>query len=169
LKKKYLDSENKKWEVDFSKSEEYFKINSIEFEDDYLSTNFTIQKNDNSSLWIIEDGKKTLARFSRIGDSWWVHYKGKITIWSEMSLATNTNQIEDAGSLIAPMPGKILKMCVNEGENVTSGQDLVLMEAMKMEHRITSPIAGTVTKIHFNEGQQVEQGNLLIEVEEIED
>ena len=42
-----------------------------------------------------------------------------------MNLATNTNQIEDAGSLIAPMPGKILKMCVNEGENVTSGSRFV--------------------------------------------
>ena len=119
-------------------------------------------------MWIIIDGKKTIANFSRIGDNWWIHYNGKITIWAEMNLATSTNQTEEAGSLVAPMPGKILKLCVKEGESVSSGQDLVFMEAMKMEHRITSPIEGTVTKIHFNEGQQVEQGNLLIEVEELE-
>ena len=52
---------------------------------------------------------------------------------------------------------------------MSSGQELVYMEAMKMEHRITSPIDGIVGKIYFEEGQQVEQGNLLIEVDELEE
>ena len=168
MKKKYVDSDYNKWEVDFSKLEENFSINSILINDEKLSGNIVIQKNNNHSLWIVNSGKKTLAHFSRIGDTWWVHYQGRVTTWSEMNLASNTNQIEEVGSLIAPMPGKIMKLCVTEGEIVSSGQELLYMEAMKMEHKIASPINGTVTKIHFNEGQQVEQGSLLMEVDELE-
>ncbi len=169
MKKNYVDSENNKWDIVFSKLDAGFQIDSVVMDEVIIAEDYCIEENNKNSIWIIEDGKKSLAHFSRIDGIWWVHYRGKITTWSEMSISTNVGQIEEIGSLTAPMPGKILKLCVVEGESVSSGQELVYMEAMKMEHRITSPIDGIVGNIYFEEGQQVEQGNLLIEVDELEE
>ena len=168
MKKSYVDSVHKKWDVTFSKVEENFKIESVQNEEGIVAEDYHIEEHGKNSLWIIEDGKKSLAHFCRIGETWWVHYRGKISTWSEMNSASSSGVTEEVGSLTAPMPGKILKLCVTEGEQVSSGQELVFMEAMKMEHRITSPIDGIVGNIYFEEGQQVEQGNLLIEVNELD-
>ncbi len=69
---------------------------------------------------------------------------------------------QDRGSLHAPMPGKVVKVEVAEGDVVDQGQVLVVMEAMKMEHTLRSPHAGTVTAVHTSAGEQVEAGQTLI-------
>ncbi len=71
-----------------------------------------------------------------------------------------------SGSLEAGMPGLVLDVPVSEGDLVERGQTLVLLEAMKMELRISAPFAGQVAKIHCVEGQVVERGQLLVELEE---
>ncbi|MFJ6215969.1 biotin carboxylase N-terminal domain-containing protein [Streptomyces sp. NPDC092296] len=65
------------------------------------------------------------------------------------------------GSLLAPMPGTVLRVAVAEGEPVAAGQAVLWLEAMKMEHRVTAPGAGTVTELRVRPGQQVELGALL--------
>lgn len=65
----------------------------------------------------------------------------------------------------APMPGKVLQVAVTEGDQVSAGQVLMVMEAMKMEHRIEAPSAGTVTKVHFAEGDLVDHGAHLLDFE----
>ncbi|CAM2008900.1 biotin/lipoyl-containing protein [Acanthopleuribacter pedis] len=65
----------------------------------------------------------------------------------------------------APMPGKVLQVAVAEGDQVEAGQVLMVMEAMKMEHRIEAPAAGTVTKLHFGEGDLVDHGAHLLDFE----
>ncbi len=78
-----------------------------------------------------------------------------------------TRQIEeDSGSLHAPMPGKILRIGALEGAEVTEGQVLIVMEAMKMEHSIRSPHDGTVAEVRCREGDQVEADAVLVVVEE---
>lgn len=69
-----------------------------------------------------------------------------------------------AGSLEAAMPGLVLDVLVTEGEEVSQGQPLVLLSAMKMELRIAAPAAGRVAKIHCQAGQVVERGQVLVEV-----
>lgn len=69
------------------------------------------------------------------------------------------------GSLDAQMPGQIVAVLVDEGQTVEAGQPLVLIEAMKMELRVTAPAAGVVTTIHCREGDVVERGQRLVEVE----
>ena len=71
----------------------------------------------------------------------------------------------DRGSLHAPMPGKVVKVDVTEGDRVDEGQILVVMEAMKMEHTLRSPHSGTVTSVHTAAGDQVEAGQTLVVVE----
>lgn len=66
--------------------------------------------------------------------------------------------------LTAPMPGQVTKVFVNEGDKVSRGDALVVMEAMKMEHSIFAPEDGTVKKIFHPVGDKVAMGEKLIEV-----
>ena len=63
--------------------------------------------------------------------------------------------------LTAPMPGRILRVLVEVGQQVEGGQGLMVMEAMKMENELRSPQAGTVRELGAREGQAVETGTLL--------
>ena len=66
-----------------------------------------------------------------------------------------------AGGLVAPMPGTVLAVHAAPGDTVAQGQLLMIVEAMKMEHRITAPAAGTVTEVRARPGDQVSGGDLL--------
>ena len=68
------------------------------------------------------------------------------------------------GLVSAPMPGKVLRVLVKEGESVKTGQGLLVLEAMKMENEIPAPMDGVVKKIHVKEGDTVNTGDPLIEI-----
>ena len=74
-----------------------------------------------------------------------------------------------AGSLLAPMPGSVVRVLVEPGAAVDGGQPLVVLEAMKMEHTVNAPVAGTVTEVRVQAGQQVEAGAVLVVVDNQED
>ena len=69
------------------------------------------------------------------------------------------------GDIIAPMPGKVIALDVAEGDSVTAGQRLMVLEAMKMEHALTAPFDGTVTQLSASEGAQVQVEAVLAVVE----
>ncbi|MFD0028145.1 acetyl/propionyl/methylcrotonyl-CoA carboxylase subunit alpha [Streptomyces sp. NPDC055059] len=75
---------------------------------------------------------------------------------------------QEPGSLLAPMPGTVVRLAegLAEGVTVAAGQPLIWLEAMKMEHRITAPASGTLTVLHAAPGRQVEVGALLAVVQE---
>ncbi|HUR75635.1 MAG TPA: biotin carboxylase N-terminal domain-containing protein [Sporichthya sp.] len=68
-----------------------------------------------------------------------------------------------AGGLVAPMPGSVVRVLVGDGATVTAGTPLLVLEAMKMEHTITSPSDGVVT-LNVAAGTQVERGAVLVEL-----
>ena len=70
------------------------------------------------------------------------------------------------GGLAAPMPGTVLAVHVAAGDAVAGGQLLMIVEAMKMEHRITAPHPGTVRDIRARPGEQVAAGDLLAVIDE---
>jgi 3-methylcrotonyl-CoA carboxylase alpha subunit len=72
---------------------------------------------------------------------------------------------DHGGSLTAPMPGKIIAIGVKAGDAVKSGDMLLVMEAMKMEHTISSPTDGTVQEVFFSVGDQVADGAELIAIQ----
>lgn len=74
----------------------------------------------------------------------------------------------DPGSLLAPMPGTVVRLAdgLAPGAAVVAGQPLIWLEAMKMEHRILAPASGTLTALHAAPGHQVEVGALLAVVQE---
>ncbi|WP_332692770.1 acetyl/propionyl/methylcrotonyl-CoA carboxylase subunit alpha [Devosia sp.] len=71
---------------------------------------------------------------------------------------------EHEGGLTAPMPGKIISISVRAGDKVKSGDALLVMEAMKMEHTIHAPSDGTVEELFFDVGDQVSDGAELIAI-----
>lgn len=74
-----------------------------------------------------------------------------------------TDPVEELqpGSLVAPMPGRVLRIAVAAGEHVAAGQPLLWLEAMKMEHVVAAPAAGTLAELIVQVGQQVEVGAVL--------
>ena len=71
-------------------------------------------------------------------------------------------KVATKGDLTSPMPGRVLKIMVQEGGKVKKGGLLLVVEAMKMEHSIKAPRAGVVEKIFFRAGEQVEGGAQLL-------
>jgi biotin carboxyl carrier protein len=67
--------------------------------------------------------------------------------------------------VVAPMPGRILRVLVARGDEVSHRQGLVVIEAMKMENELTAPKAGTVKDVAVAEGTSVEAGRLLVVIE----
>ena len=69
------------------------------------------------------------------------------------------------GAILAPMPGRVIAVEVEQGAAVTKGQRLVVLEAMKMEQALLAPFDGTVAELKVVEGAQVSEGTLLVRIE----
>ena len=113
-------------------------------------------------LWLELDGRKHKATATKVGDVWWVHVLGH-TLQFEVIEPGAVGSDDDKG-LIAPMPGKILEVHVKVGQTVSAGETLMIMEAMKMEHKITAGSDGVIESIFYQQGDQVEQGTELLSI-----
>jgi biotin carboxyl carrier protein len=74
-------------------------------------------------------------------------------------------EAEGRQPIVAPMPGKVVRLLVKAGEQVETGQGLLVVEAMKMQNEIRSPKSGTVERVLAKEGQAVNAGEVLAWVE----
>jgi biotin carboxyl carrier protein len=72
---------------------------------------------------------------------------------------------EGSQRVVAPMPGRVIKVLVKTGDAVAARQGLVVVEAMKMENELRSPTAGTVTEVRVTEGMSVEANAVLVVVD----
>ncbi len=70
------------------------------------------------------------------------------------------------GSLLAPMPGSVLRIGAAVGDTVIAGQPLIWLEAMKMEHTVTAPGDGVLVELNVEPGQQVDVGAVLARVDD---
>jgi acetyl/propionyl-CoA carboxylase alpha subunit len=118
------------------------------------------------SLELEIDGKleRILASSSREG--LWFHYRGE-TYFSQKSKSSRARKHEETSGedIQAPMPGKITKVLVKDGQEVKAKQTLVVMEAMKMEYNLRANAEGKVKKVYCSENEQVVQDQLLVEFE----
>ena len=76
------------------------------------------------------------------------------------------NSGDRSKTVIAPIPGTLVSIAVKEGDSVTPGQELCLLEAMKMKNAIRSTRAGSIAKIFVKAGDRVSQGQALVEYAE---
>ena len=77
-------------------------------------------------------------------------------------IAHSADGAKEAGGLAAPMPGKVIAFLARVGDQVTEGQPLAVMEAMKMEHTIAAPRDGTIAELLYAVGDQVNEGGELL-------
>jgi 3-methylcrotonyl-CoA carboxylase alpha subunit len=91
-------------------------------------------------------------------------YEAVVKIVPKAARKTGVKTLSE-GSLQSPMPGKIFKILLGSGDVVKTGDPVLIVEAMKMEHMIRAPKDGTIKEIFFKEGEQVQGGVLLCEIE----
>ncbi|HEU4745470.1 MAG TPA: biotin/lipoyl-containing protein [Anaerolineales bacterium] len=117
-------------------------------------------------LWI--DNKRVVAYVSSDNTKRWVTINGQTLVLTKSSEARRGSHAghHTAGELTAPMPGQVRTVNVREGDTVTKGQTLLVLEAMKMEIRIQAPQDGVVTKSFVEQGQTVEREQILMEIEQ---
>lgn len=84
----------------------------------------------------------------------------RVTVFNPRQYYQRADQL--GGQLAAPMPGTVVAILVEKGHDVTMGDPLITIEAMKMEHTIYAPSAGTVTETYFSVGDQVAEGDELL-------
>ncbi|BBY57616.1 acetyl/propionyl/methylcrotonyl-CoA carboxylase subunit alpha [Mycolicibacterium sarraceniae] len=114
---------------------------------------------------LADDGVATAFAVSRYGAEVFVDSPlGPVTLTAVPRFPEPGSTIEK-GSLLAPMPGAVIRLGAALGDTVTLGQPLVWLEAMKMEHTITAPADGVLTQLDVHVGQQVDVGAVLARVE----
>jgi len=110
------------------------------------------------------DGSRHPAVVRADGSRVLVFCEGRTFVF-ERGEARRSRVGEPSGDLLAPMPGRIRRALVGEGERVTRGQVVLVLEAMKMEHAIRSPRDGVVARLAHAEGELVEAGAELALIE----
>lgn len=115
---------------------------------------------------IILNGVEKKAHIEKIGTKYWVHLNGE-TIVVDL-LQSNKRSKSGGGSendkIVSPMPGKITKIFVKEGDHVKQGQALLVMEAMKMEYTLKADLDGLVEKTFCQLNDMVPVGKVLIQL-----
>lgn len=123
---------------------------------------------EDGKLVLLIDGKRVTAYVSSKNAKRWVTVNGQTFVLTKSSGTRRSGHggQHAAGELTAPMPGQVRAVNVSEGETVTKGQTLLVLEAMKMEIRIHALQDGVVKKLSVKQGQTVEREQVLIDVEE---
>ena len=150
------DNQGRRWQITIGSAEAICDDESVPNEH-----TFEIDARPNR-IWV--DGQ--LAHVVKVGDDWWVHLDGCIHVISIDEQGASGSG--DDGGMTAPMPGKILEILCSIGDQVEQGQTLIVMEAMKMEHRIAANGPGEIVAIHHEVGEQVDAGATLIDIEDSE-
>jgi len=117
-------------------------------------------------LELLIDGERVVAYVSSDGAKRWVTIHGQTSLLTKQSGARRSGGggLHTAGELTAPMPGQVRAVNVSEGDAVTKGQTLLVLEAMKMEIRIQAPMDGVVKRLFVKQGQTVEREQVLAEL-----
>ncbi len=81
-----------------------------------------------------------------------------------VSIPKKKTSIAAAGAVTSPLPGVVKQILVKEGDSVSEGDTVLILEAMKMESEIASTATGIVKKIHISDGASVQEGEVLVEI-----
>ena len=127
--------------------------------------NVEILGTQDGQLNLLIDGERVTAYVSSDNAKRWATINGRTYLLTKQSGSRKSGgKYDHSGELIAPMPGQVRAVNVIEGDTVTKGQTLMILEAMKMEIRIQTPIDGKVKKLFVKQGDTVEREQMLIEI-----
>jgi acetyl/propionyl-CoA carboxylase alpha subunit len=123
------------------------------------------ERGDGDMSLALDDHRQPVTVRGGDKDAWWVHVGGQAysLIWMSPLPEAGRSQAAE-GSLHAPMPGQIRAVYAEVGQAVEAGAVLMILEAMKMEHRIRAPYAGEVVAVHYQVGQQAPVDAVLLEL-----
>jgi propionyl-CoA carboxylase alpha chain len=113
-----------------------------------------------------QDGVRTTYAVSVVGDAVDVDWPGGHAAYTRRARFVDPADAVASGSLLAPMPGTVVSVLVEAGQQVEAGQPVLVLEAMKMQHTVRAPGPGTVTEIDVRPGAQVAAGEVLAVVAE---
>jgi acetyl-CoA/propionyl-CoA carboxylase, biotin carboxylase, biotin carboxyl carrier protein len=124
-------------------------------------------RRDGAALLVSYGGRTCRYAHARAGDVLWLGRDGHTWALAEVDrLAAARHEAAGAGGPVrSPMPGVVLAVKVAEGERVSGGQAMVIIEAMKMEHTLTAPVSGVVTELPARPGAQVRVDEVLAVVQ----
>jgi 3-methylcrotonyl-CoA carboxylase alpha subunit len=120
------------------------------------------------TLIVERDGVRRTLRAIRQGDALYLQWEGelrRIETYDPISAVEASHSHQ--GGMTAPMNGSIVRVLVEAGQSVEAGAQLVVLEAMKMEHSIRAPHAGVIKALYCQEGEMVGEGSALVELEEV--
>jgi propionyl-CoA carboxylase alpha chain len=115
---------------------------------------------------LVEDGVRVAYGVHAVGGTSYVDGPGWTVALSDVDPLPEPATALPAGSLTAPMPGQVVAVRVAKGDRVTAGQQLLALEAMKMEHAVLAPADGVVVELRVTTGSQVDAGDVLAVIEE---
>ncbi len=123
----------------------------------------------NSNIQIVQiqlENKTINVPAIRSGDKLWCHYQGQnfCLELSNPSKKKRAGSNLDLGPMYAPMPAKLVRLNVKEGDLVKAKQVLMVLEAMKMEYSISAPKDAKVSKVAVSAGEQLKDSQFLIEL-----
>jgi biotin carboxyl carrier protein len=120
---------------------------------------------------LLIDGGQHEVAVSQRGEDYWISTRdaaGPVAVTDPLThLAAQTRGGGGARrrqKVTAYMPGRVVALLIEEGQTVTAGQGIVVLEAMKMQNEIRAEYDGTVSRIHVQPGQNVEGGDPLFEM-----
>ncbi|MDP6871040.1 MAG: biotin/lipoyl-containing protein [Candidatus Thalassarchaeaceae archaeon] len=124
------------------------------------------------------DGEEFEVMIEKEGESWIVQVGGK-TFTIEMGenpnrgkgvrKPRNSRKGKVSGVVSSPIPGKIVSVNISEGDEVSEGDVIMVLEAMKMQNEIQAPIGGVVTELNCSPGETIEANSPLIVIDPGED
>ncbi len=114
------------------------------------------------------DGVRRRFATQHVGDTWYVDSLLGASAFQELPRFPLPEVHTAAGSLVAPMPGTVVRVEAAVGDRVEGGAAIVVIEAMKMEHQIRAPHGGTLAELRVEVGTQVDTGEVLAVVDEDE-
>lgn len=123
-----------------------------------------ILADDGSEALLEREGDLRRVTYARDGEEIWVHLDGRtwrLRAWVEGAAAGSG----DARAVTAPMTGTLLTVLVETGEQVEAGQEVGILEAMKMQCELKAPRAGIIAEIRFQEGDAVPGGAVVVTFE----
>jgi 3-methylcrotonyl-CoA carboxylase alpha subunit len=117
--------------------------------------------------YVLRDGGGRVESFHCVRDGAELHlaWRGLAYALAEEKQGARASRREQASGLEAPMPGKVIKLSVAQGQRVAKGEELLIVEAMKMENALRAPRDGTVKAVRAAIGDSVGPGVVLVELE----
>lgn len=170
----YIEINGRKLEIEISAND---AITEITVDGRTTSVDFRRRSNSNSVSLLI-DNRSHLVDIRHDNDRYQVHSGSQVfdvLVMDERSasirelIGEHASKRKDRGEIRAPMPGLVVKLNAGVGDQITCGQGVIVVEAMKMENEIPAPISGTIESIKVKPGMAVDKGDILLVIKADED